>query len=348
MNRHGTAVVSLPSDLEIQITRIFDAPAALVFEAWTTPALIRRWWGYEQAPLVVCEMDLRVGGSWRYVTRDADGVELGWHGECREIDAPRRLVASEVFEPFPEAGAVNTLTLTEHPDGTTTTLVVNVVHQSRENRDGHVNSGMETGMQQTFDRLETLLGTTAPPVPKSIAERYRSVAGRFTATVASVPPDAWDNPAPCDGWVARDIVRHMVEWMPNFMHDAQGPDLPVGPPVDDDPLAAWTVLSDGLQGVLDDPGVSARTISHPFAGTFPLDQAIGMFFLGDVLIHTWDLARATGLDEHLDADEVAGMLAGLEPIDEMLRQSGQYGPRVPVPADADVQTKLIAFVGRRP
>jgi uncharacterized protein (TIGR03086 family) len=181
-----------------------------------------------------------------------------------------------------------------------------------------------------------------------VADRYRNVAGAFTARAAAVPDDAWDNPAPCEGWVARDVVRHMVEWMPSFLEAAGGPALPAGPSVDVDPVAAWTTMSDGIQAVLDDPATSATTISHPRAGTFPLDTAIGMFFLGDVLVHTWDLARAAGLDETLDENEVRGMLAGLEPIDEMLRASGQYGPRVAVPETADVQTKLIAFVGRQP
>jgi uncharacterized protein (TIGR03086 family) len=181
-----------------------------------------------------------------------------------------------------------------------------------------------------------------------IAARYRKVAADFTERVKAVPADAWENPAPCEGWVARDVVRHLVEWIPAFLESAGGPALPTGPSVDDDPLGAWTTLSDGIQALLDDPEVASTTLSHPRAGTHSLDEAIGMFFLGDVLLHTWDLARATGLDEQLDADEVRGMLDGMLPLDEMLRQSGQYGPRVPVPADADAQTQLIAFVGRQP
>ena len=107
-NRHGSATVTLPSDREIVITRVFDAPAALVFRAWTTPELVRRWWGFETSPLVICDIDLRIGGSWRYVTRDPDGTELGWHGEYREIDAPHRIVSTEVFEGYPDAESVNT------------------------------------------------------------------------------------------------------------------------------------------------------------------------------------------------------------------------------------------------
>ena len=152
MNRHGTATVTLPSDLEIRITRTFDAPADVVFQAWTTPEYVRQWWSDDDNPVLVCDIDLRVGGGWRYVTRTGDGSELGWHGTYREIEAPGRLVATEVFEGFPDAEAANTLTLTE-ADGTTT-LAVTVLHASKANRDGHVESGMETGMQLALDRLE--------------------------------------------------------------------------------------------------------------------------------------------------------------------------------------------------
>lgn len=181
-----------------------------------------------------------------------------------------------------------------------------------------------------------------------IAERYRRVAGRFTARVGEVPPAAWELPAPCEGWVARDVVRHLVEWVPAFLESSGGPTLPSGPSVDDDPTGAWSNLNAGIQSLLDDPAESAREISHPMAGTHRLEDAIAMFFLGDIVVHTWDLARAAGLDETLDADIVHDMLVGMEPLDEMLRSSGQYGPKVEVPADADEQSRLIAFTGRQP
>jgi uncharacterized protein (TIGR03086 family) len=181
-----------------------------------------------------------------------------------------------------------------------------------------------------------------------VADRYRRVAGRFTDRVREVNPGDWERPAPCEGWVARDVVRHLVEWFPPFLQSGAGIELPTGPSVDDDPVGAWTTMSDAVQALLDDADVSTRRFSHPRAGDHSLDQAIAMFLLGDVLVHTWDLARAAGLDESLDPTEVVGMLAGLEPMDEMLRASGHYGPRVDVPADADTQTRLIAFTGRHP
>jgi uncharacterized protein (TIGR03086 family) len=147
--------------------------------------------------------------------------------------------------------------------------------------------------------------------------------------------------------VARDVVRHLVEWFPAFLADAGGPSLPGGPPVDEDPVGAWRALDAGVQALLDDPERASRTIEHPRAGRHRLDDAIGTFFLGDVLVHTWDLAQATGQDVTLDRDVVHDMLIGMEPLDDMLRASGQYGPRVDAPAGADEQTRLIAFTGRQ-
>jgi uncharacterized protein (TIGR03086 family) len=182
---------------------------------------------------------------------------------------------------------------------------------------------------------------------KTMSERYRNVAGTFTDRVREVPAGAWDNPAPCEGWVARDVVRHLVEWVPGFFANAAGLDLGEIPSVDDDPVGAWTSLDDGLQAALDDPTVAGRTID--FQGRAQrIEDVIGMIVLGDVVVHTWDLARAAGLDEKLDPDEVHGMLEGMLPMDDMLRQSGQFGPRVEVPDDADEQTRLIAFTGRQP
>jgi uncharacterized protein (TIGR03086 family) len=181
-----------------------------------------------------------------------------------------------------------------------------------------------------------------------IAERYERVAARFTARTTEVAADAWDNPSPCEGWVARDVVRHLVEWFPEFLATAGGPALPTGPAVDDDPAAAWAAMDEGVRAILGDPDASSAEITHPMAGTHRLDDAISTFLLGDVVIHTWDLARATGLDERLDPDVVHDMLIGMEPLDEMLRASGQYGPKVEVAADADEQSRLLAFTGRTP
>lgn len=178
------------------------------------------------------------------------------------------------------------------------------------------------------------------------SERYRNVAGQFTQRLESVPEGAWDNPSPCAGWVARDVVGHLVEWVPGFF-SRWDVEFPPGPSVDDDPLGAWNVVRNTIQAALDDPAVAARESDTPMGRT-ALERAVGMIVVGDVLIHTWDVARATGLDETLDASEVVKLSAMMQMNDELLRSGGQFGPAVPVPDSADQQTKLIAFSGRHP
>jgi uncharacterized protein YndB with AHSA1/START domain len=167
-NRHGSAIVTLPSDREILITRQFDVPAALVFKAYTTPELVQRWWGFETSEWLVCEIDLREGGTWRYVTREQEGYEVAFHGEFSEIEAPHRLVSTEVFEGLAEmmpgidpeeAAAIDTVVFEER-DGVTT-MTMTVLHKSQEHRDGHIASGMEGGMQVSMDRLEDVAATLA-------------------------------------------------------------------------------------------------------------------------------------------------------------------------------------------
>jgi uncharacterized protein YndB with AHSA1/START domain len=156
-NRHGSATIALPSDTEVLITRSFDAPAALVYKAYTTPDLVRRWWGFETSEWLECEIDLRVGGRWRFVTRD-DGMEVAFHGEYKELDAPRRLVSTEVYEGIPDAdenAALDIVTFDEVDGVTTMSLLVQFTNQ--EARDGLLASGMESGMQIGYDRMEDLL-----------------------------------------------------------------------------------------------------------------------------------------------------------------------------------------------
>ncbi len=157
MTISGTAMVTLPTDVQILITREFDAPRHLVWQAWTTPELVRRWWTGQRGAATVAEIDLRVGGKWRYVMETHDGIEVAFHGEYREIVPTERLVSTEVFEgapvPDPDAeAALNTLTLTE-VDGRTH-LEILVEHRTKEGRDMHVESGMEGGMQEAMDALE--------------------------------------------------------------------------------------------------------------------------------------------------------------------------------------------------
>jgi len=156
-----TATVTLPSETQILITREFDAPRDLVWQAWTTPELVRRWWHANRGEMTLCEIDLRIGGRWRYVMVTPDGMEVGFHGEYREVQAPERLVSTETYEGAPpEAGAaLNVLTLTE-VDGRTTMSVL-VEHPDRFGRDMHVNSGMEDGLQDALDLVEQVARSLA-------------------------------------------------------------------------------------------------------------------------------------------------------------------------------------------
>jgi uncharacterized protein YndB with AHSA1/START domain len=148
----GTAVVTLPSDREILITREFAAPRHLVYKAWTTPELIKQWWSAKRGTVTLAEVDLRVGGKWRFVMVTDRGFEVGFHGEYRELVPHERIVSTEIYEGMPEGEAVNTITFTE-VDGRTTLRIV-ARHARQEHRDSHLNSGMEAGMQDAMDLLE--------------------------------------------------------------------------------------------------------------------------------------------------------------------------------------------------
>ena len=155
----NSAVVTLPSDTQILITRVFHAPRQLVYRAYTTPELIRRWWAGDRGEVISAEVDLRPGGSWRYVMTANAGFEVAFNGEYQEIIPAERIVTTEVYEGAPDAAAVSTTTFTQHEGRTTLSILVQ--HISRENRDMHLNSGMEAGMQESMNHLEQVARTLA-------------------------------------------------------------------------------------------------------------------------------------------------------------------------------------------
>ena len=153
----GTAEVTLPTDEQILITREFDAPRYLVYKAWTTPELVKRWWNAKRGEVTIAEIDLRPGGMWRYVMVADGGFEVAFHGEYREIVPNERIVSTEVYEGAPqgegpEQGTLNTATFTEADGRTTLTILVQA--PSKEIRDAIIDSGMEAGMQDAMDLLE--------------------------------------------------------------------------------------------------------------------------------------------------------------------------------------------------
>ncbi len=148
----GTAKVAFPTDEQILITREFDAPRHLVYRAYNEPELVRRWWAGKRGEMTLAEIDLRVGGMWRYVMDTNEGFEVAFHGEYRELVPGERIVSTEVFEAMPEGEAVNTVTFTE-ADGRTTLEVIMQL-ESKEVRDMIISTGMEGGMQEGMDLLE--------------------------------------------------------------------------------------------------------------------------------------------------------------------------------------------------
>ena len=179
-----------------------------------------------------------------------------------------------------------------------------------------------------------------------IADRYARITTQFTERVRAVPAQAWDNPSPCEGWTARDVVGHLTGWIPEFF-GAQGVVFPAVPSVSDDPVGAWEAVQAAIADALADPDLAANQVETPF-NRQSLAETVDMIVTGDVFTHTWDLARATGQSETLDPEQLQRMIAGMGAIpEEMLRADGMFGPRIDVADDADDQTRFLAYVGRR-
>ena len=151
----GKTKVTTPTDCEIVITRIFDAPRQLVFRASLDPALIPKWWGPARLKTTVEKMDVKAGGTWRFIQREPNGTEYGFHGEYREIDPPERVVQTFEFEGMPGHVALETADFADL--GGRTRLTVTELLDTKEERDGMLGSGMEEGLTETHDRLEALL-----------------------------------------------------------------------------------------------------------------------------------------------------------------------------------------------
>lgn len=178
------------------------------------------------------------------------------------------------------------------------------------------------------------------------AGRHRSVAAQFAAVARSVPD--WEAPTPVPQWQARDVVGHLLDWFPGFLAsgapDLGLPELSPAP----DPAAAWEARAGAVQALLEDDRTLARTFRHPRLPEQPLAAAIDQFYTSDVFMHTWDLARSAGTPVELDPRTCTELLVGMQQAEEVIRTSGQYGPAHPVPPDAPVQDRLMAFIGRDP
>jgi uncharacterized protein (TIGR03086 family) len=186
-------------------------------------------------------------------------------------------------------------------------------------------------------------GTPSPG--SGVADRHREVGERFARVVDGARD--WSVPTPVPEWTAVDVLRHLLDWLPGLLAAAAEVRLPPVADPEVDPVASWQERHAQVQALREDPDRAGRQVERPF-WTGRLDAMVDAFWTGDVFLHTWDLARATGQDDRLDEATCAEMLVGMEPIEALMRSSGQYGPRVPVPADASVQDRLLGFIGRDP
>ncbi len=176
-------------------------------------------------------------------------------------------------------------------------------------------------------------------------DRYELVAAGFDRRVKAVPADKWDAQSPCEGWVARDVVTHVVRNHRSMAAAATETEAEeVG--ADEDPGRSWSEAYERMRTLSKDPDTLSKPVSGP-GGPIPLEEALGSLVSMDTHIHTWDLARAVGGDERLDPDVVRLAWEMLQPMDAMIRQPGIFGPKLDPPSDADEQTKLLYFLGRR-
>lgn len=306
---------------------------------------MRRWLGPATWTLTECTIDLRPGGTFRYLMHGPDGEEMVMRGEYREVDAPSRIVATEAFsDDWTGGDTVNTTTFDEV--GGVTTVTVFVEYASAASRDGALATGMEAGMAEGFARLDALLAD-------DIAARYRRRADRFEALVAGVDPARWDDPSPCAEWRARDVVGHIVD-MHGVMLRPLGRDLSSAPAIEDDPVAAFRAARADVEALLDDPGVAASECETPM-GRMSVAEHIDGVVSADLVLHGWDLARAAGLDDTINADEIERMWPTIEHIPDEMRIPGHFGPgivvfgpEVPMARTASKQDQLLGKIGRDP
>ena len=182
-----------------------------------------------------------------------------------------------------------------------------------------------------------------------IADRYRHLAEGFTARVAAVPADdddRWSSPSPCEEWTARDVVQHMLDTHHMFF-GLVGHPVEKGPAVEGGPLPAWLYVRDAMIVALEDPDIAAKEYDGMFGRT-RWDTSVDRFINSDVLVHSWDLARALGVDDRLDPDDVRRVHEVAKGYGDAMRSPQAFGPEVEPPADADEQDRLLAFLGRDP
>lgn len=181
---------------------------------------------------------------------------------------------------------------------------------------------------------------------KSLSERYTAAADNFTRLVEGVRD--WDAPSPVEEWTARDVVGHLVTWVPGMVGGGSGLAFPEGFDASADPVTAWAALDARVRAILAEPSEAGAVHSNPNTGEAPVEKVIDQYVTPDLVFHAWDLAKASGQDPELDEDYIAGAYAGMSQMSDMIRGSGQFGEQQPVADDASTTDKFFAFIGRDP
>ncbi|MFI8567955.1 TIGR03086 family metal-binding protein [Rhodococcus sp. NPDC078407] len=339
MTAHETEIVADETVPTIEIVREFDAEPEQVFRAHIDPELYRQWVGPRSLTTRILKWQGHTGGAWAFAN-DRDGEEIAaFFGSFHEVRDNERIVWTFTYEGQPDSVALETLTFEGRGEGGTRLRILSVMSDFAT-RDGMLSSGMDIGVKEGYDKLDELLGQSEGP-----AQQHRQDAAAFTALVESASPEDWSRPSPVAGWAAIDVVKHLIEWSRGFLAGGAGIEFQTLD-IDADPKAAWRHHVADIQAILDDP--ADRILSNPHTGDMPVDKAIGMFYTADIWMHSWDLAKALGSEPDLGQSRSAAALDAMRPMEQMLRQSGQYGPAVPVDDSASAQDRLMAFIGRDP
>lgn len=336
MTAHETTIIADESVPTIEIIREFDAAPEQVFRAHVDAELYRQWVGPRSLTTRILKWEAQTGGSWAFAN-DRDGEEIAsFYGSFHEVRANERIVWTFTYEGQPDSVALETLSFTGRDGGGTRLRVLSVVSDFAT-RDAMLSSGMDIGVREGYEKLDALF--TGP------AGQHARDAATFTALVESATSDDWLRPSPVPGWAARDVVAHLVEWSRGFLSGGAGIEFETLD-VDADPAAAWKQHVCDIQAILDRP--DGRVLSNPHTGDMPVELAIDRFYTADIWMHSWDLAKALGRTVDLGRDRCTAALEAMAAMEQMLRESGQYGPAVPVSDDASAQERFVAFIGRDP